>query len=159
MLPTQTKLKALFDYDPATGNLIRKTRTANSVQVGDVAGSKNSDGYIQISIDSKPHMAHRLVWIWHGKELPQFINHINRDKVDNRIENLRPATRSENMHNKDTSKRSASGHRGVMWYAPTKEWLARLMVDGQSYDLGKYPTAKEASEAYEQTKQEFFPTA
>jgi hypothetical protein len=42
-----------------------------------------------------------------------------------------------------------------MWYAPTKEWEARIMVDGQSYDLGKYKTAKEASEAYEQAKKEF----
>lgn len=155
---TQAKLQALFAYDPATGNLIRKTRTANSVQIGDIAGGKNQDGYIQIAVDSKPYMAHRLVWIWHGKELPQFIDHINRDKADNRIENLRPATRSENMHNKDTSKRSTSGYRGVMWYAPTKEWEARIMVDGQSYNLGRYKTAKEASEAYEQAKQEFFPT-
>jgi hypothetical protein len=85
---TQAQLQALFDYDPATGNLIRKTRTANSVRIGDVAGSKNVDGYIQISIDSKPYMAHRLVWLWHGKELPQFIDHINRNKADNRIENL-----------------------------------------------------------------------
>jgi hypothetical protein len=55
---TQAKLQALFDYDPVTGNLIRKTRTANSVQIGDIAGSKNQDGYIQISVDSKPYMAH-----------------------------------------------------------------------------------------------------
>lgn len=154
---TQDKLQALFDYDSTTGNLIRKVRTANSTRVGEVAGSVNGDGYIAISVDSKPRMAHRLVWLWHGKELPEFLDHINRDKQDNRIENLRAANRSENMHNKDTSVRSASGHRGVAWIASTKNWEARIMVDGVNYSLGKYPTAKQASIAYEQAKLEFYP--
>lgn len=99
--PSATALKHWFDYLPTSGQLIWKQSSGGTTK-GDVAGSIDKrTGYRRISMQGKKFMAHRLVWIWHGNKLEagMDLDHINRDRADNRIENLRICTRSENCNN------------------------------------------------------------
>lgn len=79
-LPSQAKLRELFDYCPGCGTLTRKIRTSNRIQVGGAAGCKNQDGYLQVNVDNRIYKVHRLIWVWwYGQfEVGQEIDHIKR---------------------------------------------------------------------------------
>lgn len=111
---TRERLAELLHYDPLTGLFIRKVRTSNRIKVGDVAGCVNPEGYVQISVDGKPFLAHRLAWLYVHKEWPQnLIDHVNGDKKDNRIANLRAANNTQNMHNAPYGSKSKTGIKGI----------------------------------------------
>ena len=103
-------LKELFDYDKETGNLIWKRKPSTKIKVGDIAGTLKDNGYIYVGINHNSYRAHRLIFLMHKGYLPKTIDHINRDKLDNRIENLRPATVSQNSMNRDISSKNTSGY-------------------------------------------------
>lgn len=137
---TFERAKELFDYDPDTGVITRKS------PVGHVA----DDGYRRISADGKPVLAHRLAWLLtHGKFPNALVDHINRVRDDNRIENLREATHSENHQNQVGARKSSrSGVRGVSWCARDGKWKAAIRVKGKEHFLGRFETPEEAAEAY-----------
>lgn len=89
----------VFAYD--NGNLIWKIKPSRQYNVGDIAGSVYNTGYVRVKLKGKRFMAHRIVWELHNGEIPKgyMIDHINGDKTDNRIENLRIATRAQNASN------------------------------------------------------------
>lgn len=93
----QEILQHIFDYHE--GSLIWKNPTGPRALKGTVAGSIDTYGYRQVSVFGRKHLAHKLVWIWHGKELVEGLefDHINRVRADNRIENLRLITHLENI--------------------------------------------------------------
>lgn len=95
---TQETLQRVFDYKD--GELIWKVRTGPRSIVGKVAGSIDSYGYRQISLFGIKHLAHKLVWLWHGKQIEEGLefDHVNRNRKDNRIENLRLLTHAENIN-------------------------------------------------------------
>jgi HNH endonuclease/AP2 domain len=146
-------LRGLFDVD-AKGQLIRKhTRSPNAMQ-GSVAGHVDTTfGYRRVSIDRKMYLAHRLVWLWHYGEWPEFeLDHINGFKDDNRIENLRPATHAENQQNKTKQSNNRSGFLGVCWNKQKQLWEAFICVEGKKKWLGTFSSAEAASEAYKSAK-------
>jgi len=97
---TQEYLKTLFDY--VDGNLVTKT-TRGCLKTGTIAGTIKTDLYRSIVIDRKSYCAHRLIWLYvYGKFPDNYIDHINHDRSDNRIENLRDVTISENNRNRKT---------------------------------------------------------
>lgn len=103
MMITQDEVRRLFDYDPTDGALRWKVSRQRIVR-GAVAGSDNGDGYIQICVNGHRYLAHRLVWLFHHGSWPTHeIDHINRNRTDNRIENLRDLPRSENVKNKSNN--------------------------------------------------------
>lgn len=143
---TYEECRRLFDYDPATGNLIRKVRTSNSVKIGEVAGKIGNHGYRVITRNRVDYLAHHLVWLWHYGEWPkQEIDHINRTRADNRINNLRDVSRYENAIN-----RSASCKLKLLGVTASRngKFVARIIKKGDCHCLGTFDTAEEAHEAY-----------
>ena len=145
---TQEQLRSIFDYKD--GQLIWKIRTSPCIQIGDAAGYINKRGYIQIGINKKLYQAHRLVWIYHNGDIPIEIeiDHINQIKDDNRIENLRLATRCQNQHNKSKLRNNASGYKGVYLEKSRNKWRSKITINKKFICLGRFDTPEEASIAY-----------
>ena len=160
IVPTQQHLRELFDYDPRTGVVTRSLCTANRHTQGEIVGTKGARGYLQATVNSLKYPLHRLIWCWvHGTWPTDDIDHINRVRDDNRIENLRIATRSENNHNAGPNRANTSGHRGACWDKSKGLWAANIGVNGRTQFLGRYATAEEAGRAYLAAKLKYHPTA
>lgn len=147
-------LQELFNYDQHTGVITRKIDTGKRWKAGQVAGSRNGEGYIEIKVNGKIIGAHRVAWMLHYKEQPpEFIDHKNRDVSDNRIENLRAATKSQNGANRTALANNATGVKGC-YYVKSKSpnlpgaWRAQCRVNKKLVDLGRHATIEEAQAAY-----------
>ena len=153
---TQEYLKSILAYDPETGIFIRKTSPSNRVKIGDIAGSPNSKGYLQIMLKNKLYKSHRLAWLYIYGDFPKAdVDHINHDKADNRIINLREATKSENLQNQ-IKKQSGnkSGYLGVCFHKKSKKYSATISINRKQWHLGLFPTPEEAHEAYLKAKRQ-----
>ena len=151
---TQEKIIELFDYQ--NGNLIWKIDRTRGVKAGDVAGSINGMGYVSIGIQGKKYLAHRLIFLLHNGELPACIDHIDRNTQNNKIENLRAATHSQNQANTKSNSRNKSGAMGVSWEKRKKKWRAQLRVNGKCIHLGFFDKTNEAKQAYIFAKKKYF---
>lgn len=145
-IPSQEELSALFDYDASTGRLIFKPRAGNpsfnSGYAGKAAGYRSKRGYWQITIAKKHYWCHRVIWkLVHGYD-PREIDHINGDKSDNRISNLRDVGRSQNNRNKPNS--PPSGCTGVFFASKEQRWTAQISIKGKALHLGSFITKAEA---------------
>jgi hypothetical protein len=127
---TQERLKELFEYEEATGRL-RRLKTIGAKKSGSYATSKTKQGYLQAQIDGRTYTVHRLVYLYHFGEFPIMIDHINRDKVDNRLTNLRVATFSQNACNTKKRKDNTSGTKGVTYCNTRKAWLVKVTKDSK----------------------------
>jgi hypothetical protein len=115
-LPSQEILRHLFDYDHSTGNLLWKNPALRSApKPGSIAGTILNHGYRQIKIQKQVYLAHRLVWTWvYGEDPGEYqIDHIDRNKLNNRIENLRKVTHLGNLRNQGAHPRNKLGIRGI----------------------------------------------
>ena len=148
---TRDRLIEVFDYKD-DGSLIWKVRLSPTGSVGKVAGTPSTDGYLKIGLDKRTYRAHRLVWIWHGNSPAETIDHINGDKLDNRIENLRAASKSQNGMN--TKPRGLSGFKGVTKVGG--KWQAQIKAAGRKEYLGLFHTKEEAALAYNNAAIEAF---
>jgi len=143
---TQDYVKELFTY--CDGVLRWRVSRSNRTRVGSAAGYCRSDnGRCVINVDGKLMFAHRLIFLFHHGWLPDEIDHIDTDPTNNRIENLRSATRAQNQWNARKRKDNTSGVKGVSWYAPTKRWTAQIRVNGQRKRLGYFSTIDAAAAA------------
>ena len=146
----QAKLKELLDYNPDTGVFTR--RMANNRTKP--AGVLNHDGYVIFYIGNRRYLAHRLAWLYVNGEMPVLeIDHINRDKADNRIANLRQVTRSEQCQNKDIQSNNTSGVIGVSWHKTKQKWGAHIKLMNVQRHLGFYPDKESAIFARKQAEQ------
>jgi len=148
---TQEMLKEHFYYDELTGNLIciKKTSRYSSVKIGDVLGNINSKGYSRATLNKKTYKTHRLIWLYVYGYLPEKeIDHINRIKHDNRISNLRLATRSENMRNNPKNIKNTSGYKGVSWDKYNNCWQCSTKVNGKTIRKSCFKTPQDAYMAY-----------
>jgi hypothetical protein len=142
---TAERLRELLHYDPWTGVFTWRVRTSNYVKVGDVAGCVSVDGYISIKIDGYSYRAHRLAWLYMTGRWPaDGIDHINMDRVDNRIANLREATKSQNRMNSYLSANSSSGFKGVTWDKRECKWRAVLVIGRKQKHLGYFASPERA---------------
>lgn len=148
---TQEKVQSLFNYDPETGIFTRKVKTTGKTKVGQIVGYDNKSGYKKISIDNKLYFAHRLAWLYIYGEWPEKgIDHINRNRSDNRICNLRLANQSENTQNNEKNKNNTSGYRGVTFCKATNKWISQIMINYKHVRIGKFDTPEIAHEQYVQ---------
>ena len=134
----------LFEY--RDGELFWKQR-GRSRQIGRPAGAVNRDGYRRIKYQGKLYAVHRLVWTYHGNKPADFIDHINGDVLDNRIENLRAATHSQNCMNKRQRCDNKSGIKGVRWDKLKQKWIGTVGLNYKNHYAGAFNTKEEAGEA------------
>jgi hypothetical protein len=146
-------LKTLLHYDPLTGKFTR-LKPCGSKPIGSPIGGLSSSGYWQISVNKKTYTAQRVAWAYVYGELPLgAIDHINRIKTDNRIENLRVVSYSLNAHNTPVRATNNSGVKGVSLRSlrngrrPNKAWVASIMVSGKRKHLGNFFTLEAAAKA------------
>jgi hypothetical protein len=146
MMPTAQQIRELLSYDSSTGVFTRSVRTSNRIKAGSMAGSKDRKGYLCIRVLGRTHKAHRLAWIYvHGVWPAGEIDHINGDKADNRINNLRDVSKSTNQQNRRTVRGySRDGLR----------WKAQIVANGSKFHLGCFGTEREAHDAYVRAKPE-----
>jgi hypothetical protein len=105
---------------------------------------KNSNGYNVFRINGVSYLEHRLIWAWHNKPFTPLIDHINGDISDNRIENLRAATHSQNMRNSRLAINNTSGVKGVYWEKSKSMWRVQICNDGKQQYLGRFHDIDEA---------------
>ena len=139
------KVRELFRYED--GRLYNKVSRGNRALAGAVAGSVRDDGYSAVCIDYKMYLIHRMVWLMHNEELPECIDHIDRDTTNNKIENLRECSRSENNWNMDVSSHNTSGVKGVHYVKRTGKWQGHIKVHGKKLHVGTHTTRDLAEEA------------
>lgn len=146
---TQELVRELFDY--RDGNFIWKVSPCQTPMLGKVAGTirpiKNKK-VVSIGIKGKPYFAHRLIFIWHHGYLPVEVDHEDRNTLNNKIENLRAATRSENVRNRGSYKNALSKYIGVTKGKNKAKWMAAGSINGKRKHLGVFDTEEEAALAY-----------
>jgi len=139
---THAKLKELLTYDPDTGQFTRNV----GKNAGKQAGYQNINGYVYVYVDGTEYGAHRLAWYYvHGKWPDHDIDHKNRVKNDNRIENLRDVDESTNLLNQGLSKANKSGVRGVSWSKDRQLWIVHRSEKGKRIYVGAFHDLEEAA--------------
>lgn len=141
---------ATFDYDPGTGVIHWKINRRGPVRAGDIAGTIDAHGYLNIMFGSKLYKAHRLTWfIVTGAWPTSDLDHINGVRTDNRWENLRLATVSENQQNLGGPRiNNKCGHLGVFFNKQCGKFQANIWLDGKRSYLGLFSKAEDAGAAY-----------
>lgn len=147
---TLERLKALIDYNPETGSMVWKISTSNRNPVGSEAGTIMKHGYRHVSIDGRRYLAHRLAWFYVHGSWPTEIDHIDRDRSNNKLANLRLSTRSQNNMNTKRRSDNKSGVTGVTWHKGSQKWRATIHKDGKQVQVGMFATIEEAAKAYQE---------
>jgi HNH endonuclease len=145
---TAERAREQLDYDPVTGVLRKRNRQTGKWRV---VQSINKDGYFSVRLSRKTYIAHRVIFLVMTGRWPEpGIDHINRDKTDNRWANLREASAAENNNNRGPAVRRPIAN--VYQMANTGRFEARAFIDGRKQRLGTYDTAEEAAEAIKRRK-------
>jgi hypothetical protein len=145
-------LREALDYNEGTGEFTWARDRGRSIKAGTKAGTVAHNGYVNIGLKTngkkKLYLAHRLAWFWMNGEWPDGeIDHINRNKADNRLSNLRVVTRSENELNKSLQSRNKAGATGVSFCKATGKWQVSRRVGGISQWRGRHACLADAVKA------------
>jgi hypothetical protein len=139
---------SLFDY--RDGKLVRKTAPSNFVRVGDVVGYQDGHGYSCVRRHDIAYKVHRVIYEMFKGVIPKgsHIDHINGDRSDNRIENLRCCSVTQNIQNSVKRASASSIYKGVYWCKQVNKWKARIHVNGVKHYLGAHSKEGDAALAY-----------
>ena len=150
---TLHRLRRRYHYDPDNG-IFR-----NGSATGKIAGVVSSFGYLKIKFDSREIMAHRLAWLYvNGRWPTDQIDHMDGDKLNNRMANLRDVVQTLNMQNQRVAhKGSATGLLGTYWHKRQNTFYAQIRVDKKLLTLGYFTLAEDAHEAYLSAKRKLHP--
>lgn len=162
-LPDFKLLQHLFTLDPGSPSGLRwKNPRSKKLKTGDIAGYKNKRGYWLVGINfptPKMYLTHRIVWILFHKQDPaeKLIDHIDQNKSNNNIKNLRLATHQTNKLNRDKPKRTnnTSKYKGVSFEKRTNKWTAKIQYKSKCYRLGTFETELDAAKAYDKKAKSF----
>ena len=135
----QERLKEVLHYSPDTGIFTWRNDVSKNIKAGCIAGSVVGNGYVHIGVDGGDYQAHRLAFLYvHGYFPENNIDHCNRVKSDNRINNLREVSQVCNVRNTCNRTTNTSGVKGVCWYKKLKTWRAQITVNGEGKHCGYY---------------------
>jgi len=151
-------LEEHLDYNPSSGDFYWKSPRKGRLHLPkkQAGGVCRTNGYRLIGYKGKRLKAHRCAWYLVYGEIPEHLDHINGDRADNRLSNLRPCTHRENLANCRLSSNNTSGVTGVR-RSPTKgKWIAKIMVDRRAIHLGTFSSIDEAKQAREQAERKYF---
>jgi hypothetical protein len=138
---TQEKLHELVYYKD--GELFYKEKKYRRIMDRPL-GHLHHTGYLSVMHLKKFYMVHRLVWLYHHGFMPPMLDHIDGNPVNNRIENLRIATATQNQQNKGMQKNNTSGIKGISFFKPSRKWRAQIKVNGKNIYLGLFDDIKVA---------------
>jgi len=150
---TKDEVKSFFEYKD--GVLYWKKNQSN-IKSGAMAGYQRPDGYIVIGFKNKSIRAHRLIWLMHYGFMPEFLDHINGVRNDNRLVNLRVATRTQNQMNLKKRIDNSSGCSGVFWNKQRNKWAARIQIDKKIKHIGLFLSIENAIAARKIAEQKLF---
>lgn len=152
MRPSFEQVRHYFSYEPGTGLLRWKEKTGCKTVPGAIAGREKGHGYVVVGFLCGRYYAHQIIWLWMTGEWPPFIDHRNRNRSDNRWENLREATRSINNRNRDYAKKKFLHlPRGVLRRVNrggSISFVARICINNKQVHLGTRKTPVEAHSLY-----------
>jgi hypothetical protein len=141
---THERLCDLLAYNPDTGTFTARV-SRYKWRVGQEVGTTTMQGYRQIAVDGKLYKAHRLAWFWVTGEWPsKGLDHINRQRDDNRILNLREASQAENLQNRKAA--------GCYFHKTNRNWVAQIKVNQKVQHIGVFASKEEAHAAYRAAK-------
>lgn len=150
---TVESIRRLVSYDAETGTFTRLVPGGNGVKAGDRTGYVNAGGYVVLSLCDQKLYAHRVAWLLtHGEWPTKFIDHIDGDKQNNRIENLRNVSNQLNTQNIRAARGASSGLLGAYWDKQKSKWMSLIMTNGRSKFLGYHQTPEGAHAAYMNAK-------
>jgi hypothetical protein len=142
---TQELLHNYFEYKD--GKLLRKIVFNNRNKLHEEAGWLGVNGYRCVSILSKTYLVHRIIYFMFYNKFPKYVDHIDGDRLNNDIKNLREATNAQNNWNTGIRKNNTSGIKGVYWDTKYKSWHAQCFVNSKNYFLGRYEDIDDAETA------------
>jgi hypothetical protein len=147
LLPDRDVINSLFEYKD--GVLLNKVHRKQS-RAGNEAGFLHKGtGYRRVKIDGKPYSVHRVIFFMQTGLQPEMIDHANGNPLDNKIENLRVASRSENMYNRKLNANNKSGVKGLRWVASKNKWVASIAYNSKLRTIGHFNTKELAAEFLE----------
>jgi HNH endonuclease len=153
--PIPEEIREYIDYNPETGECVWKKKTSkySKVKVGDTVGHLSSDGYRSFKVSDNMYQLHRVIWfLYHGEDPgDKQVDHMNGNRSDNRISNLRLLTHQENQHNNHCL--------GIHYSKNRRKWTAQIRLDGKKKHLGGWDCPLLAGLAYQDAKKELHPTA
>jgi hypothetical protein len=150
---TQEEVRKLFTYKDGWLYWNKQINSSRGkYTIGDRAGKQHSAGYVQICLNHKLYLAHRLIFLYHHGHLPSLLDHINGDKTDNRIENLRVATPAQNRFNSGLCVRNKTGYKNVL--KNRNKWKVVFRIDGVDKYFGTYTDVHEAGKVAERIRKD-----
>ena len=158
---TQDLVKELFKYKDGFLYWKNINQYCHNRKNGDKVGNIESIGYYVTSINNKKYKLHRLIFLYHHGYLPEFIDHIDNNKINNKIENLREATRLQNnrnslKHKTRNGKPTSSKYKGVHWDKRSQRWISRIVINKKSKYLGSSESEIKAAEIYNESAIKYF---
>jgi len=151
---TQSRLKELITYSEGMLYWKNPSKRRKSLDPKGRAGSRHHTGYRSIMIDGRSYQEHRIVFFYHNGYFPQYVDHINGVRDDNRIENLRPATKQQNGANADIYSSNTTGFRGVSYKKRQNKYESYVRFHGKKIHLGTFASAEEAFIATQNKRKE-----
>lgn len=137
-------MRELFSYDKKTGLLTRRVKVSQRTKIGDVVGTEHGDGYLRVMVNGKHYYIHRIIYAMVTGEQPDFVDHKDHNRSNNKWNNLRNVTHKNNLKNTEMYSSNTSGYKGVTWRKRRCKWQSRIMVDGKSIHLGYFDSSFEA---------------
>lgn len=148
---TQELVRELFEY--RDGELYWLKEKKSGIRNGGKAGCiDKTNGYVSIRFNGKNYKAHRLVFLYHHGYLPECLDHINGNRADNRIENLREATKAQNRYNSKRAVTNTSGYKNVKWEESRRKWKVDLRKNEKYVYSKRFDDFEEACKAADEAR-------
>ena len=143
--------QSFFDY--VDGSLVWK-KSWGKIKAGTQVVSVSNRGYVVVQLNRKRYLAHRIIWLLVYGKMPIMVDHIDGNKQNNRIENLREVDNTLNHWNERRRSTNKSGHKGVWWHKQSKRWEAACRANGKQVTIGRFERIEDAVEAVKQFREQ-----